>query len=140
VTLSVAIPEGRGGGEGILARARDFWTGLGAVPVVESAEAHDARMALASHLPQLVANGLARVLDARGVTCEALGPGGRDMTRLAASSPEMWVDLLAHGGPRLGGALRALGREMDRLAAVLERGDMGAVAEIMKETRAWRER
>ena len=77
-----------------LAIARDFWTLLGGRPRSVAAPRHDRIMANASHLPQLVSNALAAVMDDAGLAPDLLGPGGRDMTRLAGSSPTMWLPLL----------------------------------------------
>jgi prephenate dehydrogenase len=140
VSLSVASSLAPDAADRLLLRSRWLWSEVGARPVMEDAGVHDARMALVSHLPQLVSNALARVLQTRGVEPGALGPGGMDMTRLAASSPEMWGDLLPYTGRRVGAALRALSAQAERLAAAVERGDMEPVEEIMQATRAWRRR
>jgi len=95
-------------------------------------------MRLVSHLPQLVANALASVLEHEDIRPSMLGPGGRDMTRLASSSPEMWLDLLAHASPDLVAALRAVGREADRLARLVEGAELGELSDVMRRTRAWR--
>ena len=64
-----------------------LWRALGSTPLWVDAVEHDARMTWVSHLPQLVANSLAAALANEGYTPSDLGPGGKDMTRLAASSP-----------------------------------------------------
>lgn len=119
-------------------RVHALWRALGALPVAIAAEEHDRRMAIASHLPQLTANALARVLGREGVGPEQLGPGGRDMTRLAGSSPEIWRDLLEHASPDLVAGLRALSAEAARVAELLEAKDLDALADLMRATRAWR--
>jgi prephenate dehydrogenase len=97
-------------------------------------------MILASHLPQLAANGLARVIEDGGLAPEDLGPGGRDMTRLAASNPGMWRDVLRGAPPELPGALRALAAEITELAALVEKGDLNTLESRLARTRAWRAR
>lgn len=114
-----------------------LWTSLGASPRAIGAAEHDRLMALVSHLPQLAANALARTLEREGVHRSTLGPGGRDMTRLAGSSPEMWTDLLRHADPSLISGLRALGREADALADLVESGAVERIDRLMRETRAW---
>jgi len=94
-------------------------------------------MALASHLPQLVANALAHVLASHEVTPARLGPGGTDMTRLAGSSPEMWRDILEHASPELAGALDDLADLSERIANALREGDLDAIERLMNDTRAW---
>lgn len=68
----------------------------GAVPVVMDAAAHDRAVALVSHTPQLVASLVAaRLEDAEEAAVRLAGPGIRDTTRIAASDPRMWVDILS---------------------------------------------
>lgn len=117
-----------------------LWAAMGGKPAAIEAEEHDRLMAVASHLPQLVANALATVIAEHGLRPDELGPGGRDMTRLAASSPEMWTDLLAYASPELGESLRAVGRLAERLADLIEEGDMDSIDRVMRDTRSWRGR
>ncbi|MBA0050558.1 prephenate dehydrogenase [Streptomyces sp. AJS327] len=72
-----------------------------AVPVVMEAEAHDQAVALVSHTPQLVSSLVAARLEEADETAVRLcGQGIRDVTRIAASDPAMWVDILsANPGP-----------------------------------------
>ena len=114
-----------------------LWRSMGARPVQTSAETHDRLMSLVSHLPQLAANGLAAALDGEGIRAGDLGPGGRDMTRLAASNPEMWAGLFEGAHPDLVRALRAMAGTLQDVADELERGDVEAIASLMQRTRSW---
>lgn len=119
-------------------RVDRLWRGLGAEPTPIDAEEHDRLMGLVSHLPQLVSNVLASVLLEEGVDPRHLGPGGRDMTRLAAGNPLMWLDLLEHASEELVEALRSLGREATRAADLLEQQDLEGLELLMKRTRDWK--
>jgi prephenate dehydrogenase len=119
------------------ARVEALWRSLGAVPVQTSAEAHDRLMALVSHLPQLTANSLAAALEDAGISADQLGPGGRDMTRLAASNPAMWAGLFEGAHPDLVRALRAMAGCFESMADALERGDVEVIASLMERTRSW---
>jgi prephenate dehydrogenase len=132
---TVAAPEANAR----VARVHALWRSLGARPAEIDAESHDRLMALASHLPQLASNALATVLRDAGVSPDQLGPGGRDTTRLAGSSADLWKDLLGYASPDLARGLRDLAAQADRLADLLDRRDVEAVAEIMRSTRTWRE-
>lgn len=123
-----------------LRRVERLWRGLGAETDVIDADEHDRLMALASHLPQLVSNALAGVLGEKEIDVDELGPGGRDMTRLAASSPDVWLDLLARSSPELVDGLRAMGRELTRMADLVETLDLAALQALMRRTRIWAER
>ncbi|MER5934597.1 prephenate dehydrogenase [Streptomyces sp. NPDC002054] len=72
-----------------------------AVPVVMDADAHDKAVALVSHTPQLVSSMVAARLEEADETAVRLcGQGIRDVTRIAASDPRMWVEILsANPGP-----------------------------------------
>lgn len=121
-----------------LHRVSVFWRSVGALPEVTHSGEHDGLMALTSHLPQLTANALARVLADAGVSPSALGPGGSDMTRLAASAPEVWEGILAHAAPELGEALRALAQGLEELASLTDARDTAALARFMEATRTWK--
>jgi prephenate dehydrogenase len=128
-----------GAPDAAVARVEGFWRAVGCVPMRTDADAHDRLMVAVSHLPQLTANVLARVLDDAGVAADALGPGGRDMTRLAASSPAVWRDLLAAAPATLPAMLREVAAGARALAERIERGDIDAVEAGMAATRRWRE-
>jgi prephenate dehydrogenase len=68
---------------------------LGATPVRMTAAEHDAAVARISHLPQLIAAALLlNAAETEGAMDLAAG-SFRDITRVAASDPALWVDLLA---------------------------------------------
>ncbi|MFF7457865.1 prephenate dehydrogenase [Kitasatospora sp. NPDC008115] len=68
----------------------------GAVPIVMDAAAHDRAVALVSHAPQLLSSLVAARLEKADETAIRLsGQGVRDVTRIAASNPAMWVDILS---------------------------------------------
>ena len=64
-------------------------------------------------------------------------PGGRDMTRLAGSSPEMWRDLLEHPPGTLVPSLRSLEILLKQIRESVEEGRVDELAELMDRTRAW---
>jgi prephenate dehydrogenase len=72
-----------------------------AVPVVMDADAHDRAVALVSHMPHLVSSMVAARLEhAEESAVRLCGQGVRDVTRIAASDPGMWIDILsANPGP-----------------------------------------
>ena len=120
-------------------RVHALWRSIGARPAEIDAEEHDRLMSLASHLPQLAANALATVMMDAGIRPDQLGPGGRDATRLAASSAELWKDLLEHASPDLIRGLRELSGTAARIADMLDAGEVDAVADLMRTTKAWRQ-
>lgn len=80
-----------------LQKAVDVWTALGCNVVKMSPQAHDAAYAAVSHLPHLIAFALINSISGQAQGKEFLslaGPGFRDFTRIAASDPKMWRDIL----------------------------------------------
>lgn len=110
-----------------LAALAAFVESLGAVPVVTSPDEHDRAVALTSHTPQVVASAVAAGLADLGDTGVRLsGQGLRDVTRLAASDPDLWSEILASNAGPVAGALDSL---IGRLSAVrdgLRAGEPGA--------------
>lgn len=73
----------------------DLILDLGAVLVEMTPQAHDDAVAIVSHAPQLIATLLAkRLVDAAPSSVALAGQGLRDTTRIAASDPELWVQIL----------------------------------------------
>lgn len=106
-----------------LEQARALWTALGARTEVMDAAEHDRRMAAISHLPQALATALASLLAREGLGRADLGPGARDMTRLAGSSPEMWAAIAADNARHLSAAVGAMQERLAALRDALDAGD-----------------
>jgi prephenate dehydrogenase len=70
---------------------------LGARPFVSDASSHDRAVAFLSHLPQLVASGLASLIAEQSkedfLPLELAASGFRDVTRLAESPYSLWRDI-----------------------------------------------
>jgi prephenate dehydrogenase len=80
-----------------LKRATDVWQALQCNVVQMSPDAHDAAFAAVSHLPHLIAFALMNGITGQSNGKEMLslaGPGFRDFSRIAASDPKMWRDVL----------------------------------------------
>jgi prephenate dehydrogenase len=78
-------------------QAKEVWSALGCNVVQMTPESHDAAFAAVSHLPHLLAFALMNsvVTQAQGDQFLSLaGPGFRDFTRIAASDPNVWRDIL----------------------------------------------
>ena len=78
-------------------RASQIWSGIGANVVTMTHEEHDRAFAAVSHLPHLLAFAYINALIAQPQGDHFLslaGPGFRDFSRIAASDPVMWRDVL----------------------------------------------
>jgi prephenate dehydrogenase len=124
------------------AAARDvvhFWeTVCAARPVVIDAVDHDRQMAVTSHLPQVIASLLGRYLADHAPRGAALGPGAKDTTRLAASEPGLWTEILLMNRDALLPVLRGLEEPLGELERGLEEGDPIAVEAWLGRAAAWR--
>ncbi len=111
---------------------------IGAHPLLVEAEAHDAAVALISHLPQLVASTLAALLGAeqdgavaeRELARRLAATGWRDTTRLAGSAWSVWRDICMTNQPNISAALGAMIAELQALKEALDARDFNAAREL----------
>jgi prephenate dehydrogenase len=135
---TVFVCGGEAGGHRIAA-VESMWQALGARVRPIDAEAHDRLMVWASHLPQLVANVVAGAMAEAGLSVNDLGPGGRDLTRLAESSPEMWTVLLDEASEENIRAIESVQKGLDAVRAAFSEHSLEEVANLMRATREWRQ-
>ena len=118
-----------------------FWADvLGAEPVVLDAEQHDAQLAATSHVPQVVASLLGDFLARHAPPGSSFGTGAADTTRLAASDPALWTEILLMNRDEILPALRALEESLGTVERALETGDAAALTEWLTRAAAWRRR
>lgn len=97
---------------------------LGATPLEMTPEDHDRAVALVSHVPQLVASLLAgRFVDAPDGSLRLAGQGVRDTTRIAASAPELWVQILGANAAPVVDVLDLLASDLTAVADALRAPD-----------------
>ena len=93
---------------------------LGAVPVLMPADEHDEAVALVSHLPQIAASLVAaRLRHAPDAAVTLAGQGLRDVTRIAASDPALWAQILAANAGPVATVLTELRSDLDRVLDAL---------------------
>ena len=116
----------------------------GALPILMPAGQHDRAVAVVSHTPQVVSSLLAaRLLESSEAEVAIAGQGLRDMTRIAASDPTLWVEILAANAGPVADVLTALRADLDELVAALgsiERGGVQVVADALRRGNAGRDR
>lgn len=131
---------GTPGGDSAARQVAGFWERtLEAQPILIDAAAHDRQLAWTSHLPQAVASALAKTLADQGLSGVSFGTGARDTTRLAASSPEMWIDILLYNRGAVAAALAAAEGELAQLRGLLDAGDAEGLREYLAAARRFRE-
>jgi prephenate dehydrogenase len=93
---------------------------LGATPVEMDTAAHDAAVALVSHTPQVISTLMAgRLAGSSDAALRLAGQGVRDVTRIAASEPELWLQILGANAPAVTDILRGFRDDLDDVLAAL---------------------
>lgn len=103
----------------------DLVTTMGAKPVALEPSVHDALVARLSHVPQLTASALVDVVAGSGDRDALLGLAGagfRDVTRIAASNPDMWVAIMRSNTQSVLEGLEQLGSRLDDVARMVSEG------------------
>ena len=126
-------------------RATQLWSALGARVVTMTPQEHDGAFAAVSHLPHLLAfafiNGIAGQPGGERFLALA-GPGFRDFSRIAASEPTVWRDILLANRIQVLAQAQAFRASLDSLEAAIATGDAAALeASIRAASRvreAWR--
>jgi prephenate dehydrogenase len=125
----------------VVADAESFWLALGGQPTPLPLRDHDSVLAAISHFPHLVSYGLAAMLSRSPMARMAQnlhGGGLRDTTRIAASSPELWAEIMLDNRDAM---LQLLGHwrlAFDGLVQALEKGDRTALIQGLSEAADWR--
>ncbi len=119
-----------------LERARQLWTALGCQVKEMSPEAHDAAYAAVSHLPHMIAFALMNAIQAQAQAEDFLslaGPGFRDFTRIAASDPAVWRDILLSNREELLAQSRLFQRSLHALETALNAGNPDALETLIEQ-------
>jgi prephenate dehydrogenase len=117
-----------------LEKAQQVWTALGCHVRQMSPEAHDAAYAAVSHLPHLIAFALMNSIkgQADGDTYLSLaGPGFRDFTRIAASDPSIWRDILISNREELIAQSRHFQRALHAMETAIAAGNPDALEALI---------
>jgi prephenate dehydrogenase len=105
---------------------------LGANPLFMSGAAHDEAVAAISHLPQILA---ASLLASAAETADALdlaAGGFRDLTRVAASQPIPWVEILKSNKAAVIAAIDGLRSELDSIESAIGSDDDALMAYLSR--------
>jgi prephenate dehydrogenase len=116
---------------------------IGARVLAVSPERHDLLVAVISHLPQLAATTLMNLAAARARHEHAelllLAAGGfRDATRVAASNPDLWIDICAENREAIVAVLDDYRERIGMLRSVLAIGDEQTLRQMLSDARAAR--
>ncbi|MEP6722544.1 MAG: prephenate dehydrogenase/arogenate dehydrogenase family protein [Variovorax sp.] len=119
-------------------RASRTWTSLGGNVVQMTPEEHDGAFAAVSHLPHLLAfafvNGIAGQANGKRFL-ELAGPGFRDFSRIAASDPTVWRDILLANREQLLAQTREFREALEALELMVATGDAQGLESAIESAR-----
>ena len=119
----------------LVQKATDVWSSIGAQVLKMTPENHDAAFAAVSHLPHLLAFAYfsAVVNQPAGRDFLSLaGPGFRDFTRIAASNPETWRDILVANREEVLKQSQRFRQALDALEHVIREGNGDALEGLIR--------
>jgi len=137
---SWVVAPGPQASAGAIALVRRVAAAAGSAVLVMTPAEHDAAVAAVSHVPQIAASLVASQLMHLSASAVALsGQGIRDVTRIAASDPSMWTQILVGNAPAVRGVLESLAEQLDAVLVALrhlesdaDRGSVGARAVLAR--------
>jgi prephenate dehydrogenase len=116
-----------------VAKLRALWEGVGMQVSDMDAERHDEILAWVSHLPHALAfTAVNALLDVDGALAEFGGPSFRDLTRVAASSVEMWRDIFVTNAAQIDAALSRFVAVLEELRAAIARRDEATLSTVLE--------
>jgi len=119
-------------------RASRTWTSLGGNVVQMTPEEHDGAFAAVSHLPHLLAfafiNGIAGQANGKRFL-ELAGPGFRDFSRIAASDPAVWRDILLANREQLLAQTREFREALEALELMVATGNAQGLETAIESAR-----
>jgi prephenate dehydrogenase len=116
-------------------KATDVWSAIGAQVLKMTPENHDAAFAAVSHLPHLLAFAYFSSVVNQPAGRDFLslaGPGFRDFTRIAASSPEIWRDILVANREEVLKQSQRFRQALDALEHVMREGNGDALEGLIR--------
>jgi prephenate dehydrogenase len=111
-----------------------FWQAVGATVLRLSPEAHDDLVSRSSHLPHVVAAGLANYVLSPAHPKEQArlcANGFRDTTRIASGPPAMWRDIVLANRQNLARVLGVFIADLEEFKHALDEGDAKTIEEFL---------
>jgi len=131
VTLSAATDRTS------LNRVVKFWSSLGAIVKVMSPASHDRSVSLISHLPHIVAFGLAGSVPLQDLQYAA--EGVKDTTRVASSDPELGADIFLTNKREILTAGRLFESYYKNILKAISKGDHKKTVDFLKRAKSKRD-
>jgi prephenate dehydrogenase len=126
-------------GQAAAGAVMEFWEHtMQASPTLIDAAVHDRQLAWTSHLPQAIAYALGNALARLALGPESYGSGARATTRLAASNPELWLDIFRENREPVLAALDGAGTALAELRSLIAAGDATGLRAYLDRAAAFR--
>ena len=119
----------------LVQKATDVWSAIGSQVLKMSPENHDAAFAAVSHLPHLLAFAYFSAVTHQPSGRDFLslaGPGFRDFTRIAASDPAVWRDILMANREEVLKQSARFRHALDALELVMQSGNADALEDLIR--------
>lgn len=116
--------------------ASEVWTAIGSHVSQMTPQAHDATFAAVSHLPHLLAFAAVNALTAQpqgAAFLEMAGPGFQDFSRIAASDPVVWRDILSANHAEVLAQLAHFRTALDQFEAALNQRNEQALQQLIEQ-------
>jgi prephenate dehydrogenase len=124
-----------------LQAAHQVWTAVGSHVSTLTPEAHDATFAAVSHLPHLLAFAAVNALTAQpqgAAFLDMAGPGFRDFSRIAASDPAVWRDILSANHHQVLAQVAHFRAALEQFEHAMQQGDTAALQALIQQASATR--
>lgn len=121
----------------------EFAQALGADTEIMSPEEHDAAVAIISHLPHAMSGALLQTAEAAqrasGKTFKLAAGSFKDLTRISASSPEIWRDICITNPDCIRDAITRFEAYLEKFKAALAEKDEDAITRFFEQASEIRE-
>jgi len=107
---------------------------INATPLIIDPEVHDEILAFTSHLPQIIAYLLSYVAINEN-NIDFFGSGFKDITRIAKSDYNLWVDIVKENNIKIKKALGEFEKTLRDLVEKLEKEDFVSIEKLFKESK-----
>jgi len=116
-------------------KATDVWAAIGCQVLRMTPENHDAAFAAVSHLPHVLAFAYFNAVMSQAAGRDFLslaGPGFRDFTRIAASDPQVWRDILVSNREEILKQSQRFRHALDAFEHVMKSGNTEALEDLIR--------
>ncbi|RMF97577.1 MAG: prephenate dehydrogenase [Candidatus Schekmanbacteria bacterium] len=123
---------------------KNFWEKIGMKTVLMSPEEHDRLIAYTSHFPHLAVYLLMNTLEYRGAKnsnlWKCIGPGFKDFTRIAKSSPQLWTDIILLNKKEVLKVSSEFKKQMNKIEALIKSSEKKEIEEYFLKAQKRRKR